>query len=107
MAKFKSKATPTVKQSTGNQALDILQSIPKGEGPVLYDRVNYLLMGLGALFIIIGFVLMSGGAHPDPNVFDAEEVYSFRRITLAPLLIIIGFIIELFAVLKKPSAPEA
>jgi hypothetical protein len=45
--------------------------------------------------------LMSGGKSPNPDVFDANEVYSFRRITLAPIVIIIGFVIEIYAIFKK------
>jgi hypothetical protein len=106
MAKMKIKSVGVSKsESASTGAVDgILSKLPSGDGPILYDKLNYILMGIGVLFIIIGFVLMSGGAHPDPNIFDAEEVYSFRRITLAPMLIIIGFIIELVAILKKPAA---
>ena len=48
-----------------------------------------------------GMLLMSGGKSADPNVFNENEVYSFRRITLAPLLIIAGFIVEIYALFKK------
>ena len=80
----------------------LMNKIPKGDGELLYDKTNYILMFVGVLFIILGFVLMSGGSK-DPNVFEPSDVYSFRKITLAPIIIIIGFIIEIFAVLKTPS----
>jgi hypothetical protein len=70
---------------------------------LLYDKVNYAIMGVALLLIIIGFACMAGGASSDPNVFNANEVYSFRRITLAPFLVILGFTVGIFAVLKKPS----
>jgi hypothetical protein len=58
-------------------------------------------MLVGAALIIIGMFLMSGGKSTDPNVFNANEVYSFRRITLAPIVIVAGFIVEIFAIFKK------
>ena len=57
-------------------------------------------MILGLFFIAIGFILMSGGGSDDPNIFN-EEIYSFRRIRLAPILVVTGFIIEVYAILTK------
>ncbi len=71
--------------------------------PFIFDRSNYLLMIAGVLVIFIGFGLMSGGATTDPNVFPESELYSFRRITLAPVVVMIGFGIEIFAILKRPK----
>jgi hypothetical protein len=71
--------------------------------PFIFDRTNYLIMIAGVVVILIGFVLMSGGATADPNVFPKEELYSFRRITLAPIVVMIGFGIEIFAILKRPK----
>ena len=111
MAKMKpkvvSKTTVSSQTPAKNIAEKLANLLPKGDSPILYDKTNYILMGIGALFIITGFALMAGGKNPDPNFFDAEEVYSFRRITLAPILIITGFVVELFAVLKKPADPTA
>jgi hypothetical protein len=58
-------------------------------------------MMIGAVLIIGGMLLMAGGKSVDPNVFNENEVYSFRRITLAPLLIVAGFIVEIYALFKK------
>ncbi|MFM1755792.1 MAG: hypothetical protein RL621_707 [Bacteroidota bacterium] len=66
-----------------------------------FGKSNYTWMLIGAVCIIIGMFLMSGGKSPNPDVFDANEVYSFRRITLAPIVIIIGFVIEIYAIFKK------
>ena len=66
-----------------------------------FNKSNYTWMLIGAALIIIGMYLMSGGKSPDPNVFKESEVYSFRRITLAPLVIIAGFIVEIYAIFKK------
>ena len=71
--------------------------------PSLFTRENYtwMLAGLGVL--ALGFFLMAGGRSADPNVFDAKEVYSPIRITVAPILIIAGFVIEIIAIMKKPK----
>lgn len=71
--------------------------------PFIFDRTNYLIMVAGIVVILLGFVLMSGGATTDPNIFPKEELYSFRRITLAPIVVMIGFAIEIFAILKRPK----
>tara|TARA_B100001027_G_scaffold215194_1_gene188702 strand:- start:163 stop:390 length:228 start_codon:yes stop_codon:yes gene_type:complete len=67
---------------------------------LLFGRRNYKYMLIGLLFIAVGFILMSGGGSDDPNIFN-EKIYSFRRIRLAPILIITGFIIEVYAILTK------
>lgn len=71
--------------------------------PFVFDKTNYVLMVAGVLVILMGFLLMSGGATNDPNIFPAEEIYSFRRITLAPIVVMIGFGIEIVAILKRPA----
>jgi hypothetical protein len=68
---------------------------------VLFGKSNYLWMLVGVVFIAAGMLLMAGGKSADPNVFNVNEVYSFRRITLAPILMIIGFLIEIYALFKK------
>ena len=69
----------------------------------LFGKENYLLMGVGLAVIIVGYFLMSGGKSQDPNVFNEKEIYSFARITLAPLLVLLGLLIEGYAIMKKPS----
>lgn len=71
--------------------------------PFIFDKTNYLIMIGGVLVILVGFALMSGGGTTDPNVFPKEELYSFRRITLAPIVVMLGFGIEIFAILKRPA----
>lgn len=66
-----------------------------------FGKSNYTWMLIGAALILVGMLLMSGGKSADPNVFNTDEVYSFRRITLAPIVIIAGFIVEIFAIFKK------
>ena len=69
----------------------------------LFSRENYKWMLIGLVIMAIGFFLMAGGKSADPNVFNDNEVYSFRRITLAPILIVGGLIVEIFAIIKKPK----
>jgi hypothetical protein len=66
-------------------------------------RENYLLLAIGFIIIIVGFLLMIGGKSDDPNVFNGKEIFSFRRITLAPVLVLIGFAFEIWAIMKKPK----
>ena len=66
-------------------------------------RENYILMIIGFAIIIIGLILMVGGGSTDPNVFDEQKIFSFRRVTLAPLLILCGFVFEIYAIMKKPK----
>ncbi|HLX90237.1 MAG TPA: DUF3098 domain-containing protein [Puia sp.] len=67
----------------------------------LFDKENYRWMVIGIAIVGLGLILMSGGKSKDPNVFDPNQVYSFRRITVAPLLILIGLGIEIYALFKK------
>ena len=57
----------------------------------------------GVVLILIGFMLMSGGKSADPHQFNYDEIYSFRRITLAPIVVLLGFGIEIYAIMKKPK----
>ncbi len=66
-------------------------------------KENYILLAIGFAVIVIGFLLMMGGATDDPNVFKEDEIFSFRRITLAPVVILAGFIFEIYAIMKKPK----
>jgi len=74
----------------------------------LFTRDNYMWMLIGLALIFLSFLLMSGGKAENPAEFHYEEIYSFRRITLAPILMVLGFAIEAFAIMKKPksTAPE-
>ena len=65
-----------------------------------FKKKNFILLITGILFIATGLILMSGGASDDPEVFN-YEIFNFRRLTLAPILITIGFIIEIFAIMIK------
>ena len=67
-----------------------------------FGKENYILMLVGVGLIILGFILMTGGGSKDPNVFN-EEMFDFRRLTLSPILILIGFGIEIVAIMKRPK----
>lgn len=71
------------------------------EAPELFGKENYKWMLIGLAIIALGFFLMSGGKSEDANVFKKEEVYSTMRITVAPILILLGFGVEIFAIFKK------
>ena len=74
----------------------------KSKGEFLFGKRNYSIMLIGLVIIAIGFILMAGGGSEDPTVFN-EEIYNFRRIRLAPTLVIIGLIIEIYAILTNPK----
>ena len=68
---------------------------------LLFTKDNYKWMVIGLIIMAVGFFLMAGGKSPDPNVFNDNEIYSFRRITLAPILIVAGLLVEIYAIMKK------
>jgi len=72
--------------------------------PSLFEKQNLWLMLLGVVVIAIGMLLMVGGKSKDPGTFNYDEVYSTLRISVAPVLIIIGLGIEIYAIFKKPKA---
>ena len=78
--------------------------IKKKDLPALFNKDNYLFMAIGAVIILLGFLLMSGGKNADPNVFDDNVVYSTTRITIAPIMILLGIVIEIYALMKKPKS---
>ncbi len=74
----------------------------KHKGEFLFGKRNYIIMLIGLLVIALGFILMAGGGSDDPAVFN-EEIYNFRRIRIAPTLVLIGFAIEIYAILANPK----
>lgn len=89
----KKQTRPAPKQSPHNTA----------ESRFPFTKENYRIMIIGILVIILGYALMVGGRSPDPNQFHPDQVYSWRRITLAPIVIIIGFLVEVYAIMKRPK----
>jgi len=73
------------------------------EGDMIFGRKNYIWVGIGALLMLIGFVLMTGGAMPSPDVWEPSKIYSATRITVAPILILAGLVVEVYAIFIKKS----
>lgn len=74
------------------------------EDELAFTRLNYRLLLIGIGIVILGYILMAGGGSGDPNVFNAEEIFSHRRITVAPIVCLIGYLFVVYAIMKKPSA---
>ena len=66
-----------------------------------FNKTNYIILGIGVLFIIIGLFLMQGGSSENP--YSSNGMFSFQRITIAPVIIVLGFIINIFAILYSPK----
>jgi hypothetical protein len=90
---MKSTTKTTVKKETGKRE----------KLPGMFEKENFKWMLIGLGVMILGFLLMAGGRSEDPNVFNAGEVYSPVRITVAPILILAGFIIEIVAIFRQPK----
>ena len=100
-------ATPASKSATTGPKTVTAGSKPKAasnksySNAPLFGKENYRWMLIGIALVALGLILMAGGKSPDPNVFNKDEVYSVRRITVAPILILAGFVIEIFAIFRK------
>ncbi len=73
----------------------------KFDFPVKKDNMRFILIGLA--INILGFILMIGGGSDDPNKFDGDALFSFVRITLAPILTVIGYAVIFYGIMKKPA----
>jgi len=69
----------------------------------LFGRENYRWMLIGLVILVIGFLLMAGGGSDNPNEFLVNEVYSPRRITVAPIVILLGIVVEIYALVRQPK----
>lgn len=88
----KKKVKPTVSRSrSGNQPTP---------STLLFNKQHFMLMGLGAVLVALGLLLMSGGAMDNPNEWDPGKIYSFRRTVLAPIVILAGLGVEIYAIFK-------
>ena len=65
-------------------------------------KENYKLMAIGFAIIVVGFILLAGGGSDDPNEFS-EKIFNFRRLTIAPVVLLVGFVFEIYAIMKKPK----
>ena len=87
----KKKLTPTTSRK---------QKVPVAQSELIFGRENFKWIFIGLAFIVLGMFLMAGGSMPSPDVWDDSLIYSPRRITLAPIVIIIGLGIEIYAIFK-------
>ncbi|MEM9647858.1 MAG: DUF3098 domain-containing protein [Bacteroidota bacterium] len=78
------------------------KNVAKPKKEFVFEKKNYMFLFIGLAFIALGFILMSGGGSDDPNVFN-PDIYSFRRIRLAPTLVLIGLGVQVYAILLNPS----
>lgn len=77
----------------------------KNKPEFLFDKVNYKILLVGLAVIALGFILMSGGGSDDPNVFN-EEIFNFRRIRLAPAVVLAGFGVVVYSIFKKDKSSK-
>ena len=105
MTAKKKQAQKNIKPAKGNVIAEVQASKAKVSGDATaafaFGKENYRLLLIGLVVILVGFLLMIGGGSDDPNVFS-EDIFSFRRMTLAPILVLIGYAIEIYAIMKKP-----
>jgi hypothetical protein len=92
----------TTKKVTVTPASKAKTAAPKSySNAPLFGKENYRWMLIGVALVALGLILMIGGKSKDPNVFNPKEVYSTMRITVAPILILGGFVVEIFAIFRK------
>lgn len=77
------------------------------ENKFVFGKQNIMFIIIGIAVTLVGFLLMMGGGSDDPNVFNGDEMFSFRRITLAPLLVIGGYGVVIFGIMRKNKANKA
>jgi predicted cobalt transporter CbtA len=94
------RPTPAPARPTATRRDSIFSA---GKGEFIFGRINFILFGIGLLLVLSGLAAMSGGAQPDPNQWDESVIYSSRRITLAPMLMIAGFIVVIYGIFKSPG----
>lgn len=91
------KTVPASKQKT---------ALASKQKPPLFGKENYRWMLAGLIAVLLGLLLMIGGKSKDPNIFDPSQVYSFRRITVAPILILAGLALEIVGIFKNAKEPK-
>lgn len=97
------KQSSTVKNIATSNTSESWFKLPKSQNDtLLFDKTNYILMAVAGFLVILGFILMAGG-NTDAAVFNEAEIYSTRRITIAPITVVLGFIVLIVAILKKPA----
>ncbi len=100
------KVIKTEKKSSSTPSAKIAKEA-EGHYTFLFSRTNYIIMMVGLVFIALGYALMIGGGSDDPNVYS-DAIFNTQRMTVAPILLMLGFIIEIVAIMyrKKPVIEE-
>ena len=78
-----------------------------GSNELIFGRQNFIFMGIGLALVLVGLVVMSGGAMPDPNKWEPERIYSPMRITLAPIMMVSGFVMVAVGIFKRKPQPAS
>jgi hypothetical protein len=91
-----------VKSNTKSTSVSKNQS-SSNNGVLLFDKTSYMLMGVCVVLVALGFLLMSGGKTPNPAEFHPETLYSTTRVTIAPMIILIGFGVGIFSIMRKTN----
>ena len=95
-----------IKTTTTTKTVRTANTKPVAGMGTMFDKGNLTWMVIGLVVMAIGFILMAGGRSSDPNVFNANEVYGTRRITIAPIIILAGLVIEIIAIFRRPKTSE-
>lgn len=96
-----------MKQTQTKTTTQVKKPAPSAGMGTLFDKANYMWMLIGIGIMILGFLLMAGGRSANPNEFLPNEVYGTRRITIAPIIILIGLVVMIYAIFKTPKNSEA
>jgi len=91
---------PTASNTVSEESKDRSPSA-SGHDTLIFGKTTYIWIGIGVVLMLAGMALMAGGGMPSPDVWDDELIYSFRRITLAPIVILTGLGVITYAILKK------
>ena len=110
MAKQQTSASQSRKQAPAparaTQSRESVFDTPANRA-LIFGRNNFIFMGAGLALIVAGLFLMAGGSMPDPDKWQPELIYSFRRITLAPICMVAGFVVVVIGIFRKSESPVA
>ncbi len=95
------------KTTTTPAAKEAAAKTPVAAKLPLFEKENYTWMIIGVVIIAVGMLVMSGGKNTDADKFDYDVVYSSMRITVAPILILLGLMVEIYAIFKRPKAQKS
>ena len=114
MAKQQQQRTPPQPQARKTAPAPVRRQAEKkesmfstGSNELIFGRQNFILMGIGLALVLVGLAIMSGGAMPDPNKWEPERIYSPMRITLAPILMVAGFVTVILGIFKQQKTEAA